>query len=162
MPRRRKQQQEPLSDRALDNVSRSSLAVTHGSQVPETCRYGVPRREGARLPTTSAAACRVAPPQDDPRRGTLWGSGAAAAWRSSAEGSETVLVNMISACARCDDAIQAFLFGDEMRRAAKWSPATRGIPRWGRGSSAYGRACSTSGIPRVLWKSVLMRWSLRG
>ena len=43
------------------------------------------------------------------------------------KGGETVLGNMLPACARCDDSRQARPFEEWMVGPAKWSPNTRGV-----------------------------------
>lgn len=43
------------------------------------------------------------------------------------EGGETVLGNMVPACARCDDARRAHPFEEWMVGPAQWSPMTRGV-----------------------------------
>ena len=43
------------------------------------------------------------------------------------KGGETVLGNMVPACARCDDSKQAFPFEEWMVSDAKWSPKSRGV-----------------------------------
>ena len=44
------------------------------------------------------------------------------------KGGETVLGNMVPACARCDDSRQHKGYAEWMRSDAKWSPASRGVP----------------------------------